>query len=292
MNARPVGCHSRWFAVVAVASSRYLEIAQLVARPKQPVEQIWRPTAVRTFFEGEEEQYSWPGSIFSSFIVWSQTIQFIRFRSGLLSSFIDTEISFADRGTDLLVILAEEPADPSIDEMQLCAGGASDPLIFVFLHVIVFIRPMLDVHIVVGLFFRAGWADGNIEPWDFTDIDRTSRSWGRPDDTIGIAGVVNGIDKAHIAFLNAGGLGILVGDGQLTNYGLEQIFEAYCSYALNSSTKLTFDYQFVANPGTTTPTAARPTSSLVVRTGSSRRNLHEATFNRQARVRYRIGART
>jgi high affinity Mn2+ porin len=108
-----------------------------------------------------------------------------------------------------------------------------------------------------GLFFRAGWADGNIEPWDFTDIDRTvsggasinGRSWGRPDDTIGIAGVVNGIDRAHIAFLNAGGLGILIGDGQLTNYGLEQIFEAYYSYALNSSTRLTFDYQFVANPG-------------------------------------------
>ncbi len=108
-----------------------------------------------------------------------------------------------------------------------------------------------------GLFFRAGWADGNIEPWDFTDIDRTvsggvsinGRSWGRPDDTIGIAGVVNGIDKAHIAFLNAGGLGILIGDGQLTNYGLEQIFEAYYSYALNTSTKLTFDYQFIANPG-------------------------------------------
>jgi high affinity Mn2+ porin len=108
-----------------------------------------------------------------------------------------------------------------------------------------------------GLFLRAGWADGNIEPWDFTDIDRTvsggvsinGRSWGRPDDTIGIAGVVNGIDKAHIAFLNAGGLGILIGDGQLTNYGLEQIFEAYYSYALNSSTRLTFDYQFIANPG-------------------------------------------
>jgi len=108
-----------------------------------------------------------------------------------------------------------------------------------------------------GLFLRAGWADGNIEPWDFTDIDRTvsggvsisGRSWGRPDDTIGIAGVVNGVDKAHIAFLNAGGLGILIGDGQLTNYGLEQIFEAYYSYALNSSTRLTFDYQFIANPG-------------------------------------------
>ena len=23
----------------------------------------------------------------------------------------------------------------------------------------------------VGLFARAGWADGNVEPWDFTDID-------------------------------------------------------------------------------------------------------------------------
>jgi high affinity Mn2+ porin len=108
-----------------------------------------------------------------------------------------------------------------------------------------------------GLFLKAGWADGNIEPWDFTDIDRTvsggvsinGRSWGRTDDTIGIAGVVNGISRAHVAFLNAGGLGILIGDGQLTNYGLEQIFEAYYSYALNSSTKLTFDYQFVANPG-------------------------------------------
>jgi high affinity Mn2+ porin len=108
-----------------------------------------------------------------------------------------------------------------------------------------------------GLFLRAGWADGNIEPWDFTDIDRTvsggvsinGRSWGRPDDTIGIAGVVNGISSAHVAFLNAGGLGILIGDGQLTNYGLEKIFEAYYSYALNASTKLTFDYQFVANPG-------------------------------------------
>ena len=41
----------------------------------------------------------------------------------------------------------------------------------------------------------------------------------------------------------------LIGDGQLTNYGLEKIFEAYCSFALNSSTKLTFDYQFIDNPG-------------------------------------------
>ena len=91
----------------------------------------------------------------------------------------------------------------------------------------------------VGVFARAGWADGNVEPWDFTDIDRTvqagvsidGKQWGRPDDTIGIAGVVNGLAPVHQAYFNAGGIGILIGDGQLTNYGLEQIFEAYYSYA-------------------------------------------------------------
>jgi high affinity Mn2+ porin len=114
-----------------------------------------------------------------------------------------------------------------------------------------------QINDTLGAFLRAGWADGTREPWDFTDIDRTvaggvainGRSWGRPDDTIGIAGVVNGISAAHIAFLNAGGLGILVGDGRLTNYATEQILEAYYSYALTPATRLSFDYQFLKNPG-------------------------------------------
>jgi high affinity Mn2+ porin len=124
-------------------------------------------------------------------------------------------------------------------------------------------RPGISVNLeqqvtdTLGVFARAGWADGNIEPWDFTDVDRTisggisltGKSWGRPDDTIGVAGVINGISSVHVAFLNAGGLGILVGDGQLTNYGLEKILEAYYSYALAPSTRLSLDYQFVSNPG-------------------------------------------
>jgi high affinity Mn2+ porin len=108
-----------------------------------------------------------------------------------------------------------------------------------------------------GVFARAGWADGNVEPWDFTDVDRTvsagaainGKQWGRPDDTIGIAGVINGISAEHVAFLNAGGLGILIGDGTLPNPGPEQIIETYYSYALSSSTKVTFDYQLIVNPG-------------------------------------------
>src|SRR5262249_6932029 len=108
----------------------------------------------------------------------------------------------------------------------------------------------------LGVFARAGWADGNLEPWDFTDIDRTlqlgvsisGKLWDRPDDRVGIAGVLNGISGVHEAFLNAGGLGILVGDGQLPHPGLEKIVEAYYSYALSSSAKLSFDYQFIGNP--------------------------------------------
>jgi high affinity Mn2+ porin len=78
-----------------------------------------------------------------------------------------------------------------------------------------------QINDTLGVFARAGWADGNIEPWDFTDIDRTisggvsikGKPWGRPEDTVGIAGAVNGISGVHQAFLNDGGLGILVGDG-------------------------------------------------------------------------------
>ncbi len=108
----------------------------------------------------------------------------------------------------------------------------------------------------LGVFARVGWADGNIEPYEFTDIDRTAaaglvlngKRWGRPDDSVGFAGVVNGISSVHQAFLNAGGLGILVGDGMLPHYGPERIIEAYYSLPVYTW-RVTFDYQFVDNPG-------------------------------------------
>jgi high affinity Mn2+ porin len=123
-------------------------------------------------------------------------------------------------------------------------------------------RPGVSVNLeqqisdTVGVFARAGWADGNVEPWDFTDIDQTvsggvsinGKNWGRPDDTVGIAGVINNISGVHQAFFNAGGLGILIGDGQLPNPGLEKIFETYYSYALSPDVRVSFDYQFIANP--------------------------------------------
>ena len=108
----------------------------------------------------------------------------------------------------------------------------------------------------VGLFARAGYTDGSVEPWDFTDIDRTvsgglsiaGKRWGRPDDTWGIAGVLNGLAPVHAAYLAAGGDGILIGDGQLPSTKLEQIFETYYSLSLSSAVKLSFDYQLIDHP--------------------------------------------
>jgi high affinity Mn2+ porin len=107
----------------------------------------------------------------------------------------------------------------------------------------------------IGFFARAGIADGTKEPYEFTDVDRTvaagfavsGRQWGRDDDIFGIAGVVNGISGVHQAFLNAGGLGILVGDGQLPHPGSEKILETYYSFPL-LSTRVTLDYQLIVNP--------------------------------------------
>jgi high affinity Mn2+ porin len=107
----------------------------------------------------------------------------------------------------------------------------------------------------LGVFARAGWANGNVEPFDVTDIDRTlaaglslkGKQWGRPDDTFGLAGVVNQISGVHRQFLNDGGLGLLIGDGMLPHPGPEQIIETYYAFPLLAST-VTLDYQFIVNP--------------------------------------------
>ena len=62
-----------------------------------------------------------------------------------------------------------------------------------------------------------------------------------------MAGVINGISGVHQAYLNAGGLGILVGDGMLPHPAPEQIVEAYYQLPV-SFLKLTLDYQFIVNP--------------------------------------------
>ena len=108
----------------------------------------------------------------------------------------------------------------------------------------------------LGAFLRAGLADGNVEPYEFADIDDTAsgglalsgKRWGRPDDTYAIAGVVNEITRIHEEYLNDGGLGILVGDGRLPHPGPEEIIETYYEFAALKALKISLDYQFVTNP--------------------------------------------
>jgi high affinity Mn2+ porin len=107
----------------------------------------------------------------------------------------------------------------------------------------------------LGAFLRLGWNDGRNETWMFTDIDRTlmlglslkGRAWYRPEDTLGVAGVLNGISRPHRNFLAAGGLGITVGDGKL-NYGEEEIFETYYALKIVKGIFATLDYQFINHP--------------------------------------------
>lgn len=114
-----------------------------------------------------------------------------------------------------------------------------------------------DVTDTLGLFLRAGTSDGAIETYDFTDIDRSlafggalkGKAWGRPQDTLAVAGVVNGISDAHKRWLAAGGMGVLVGDGALPHPGDERIIEAYYALRPVGWGALTVDYQHIANPG-------------------------------------------
>jgi len=106
-----------------------------------------------------------------------------------------------------------------------------------------------------GVFSRASWNTGLYEIIAWTDCDESlsagaqlkGTSWGRPNDKIGVAGVVEGLSGEARAYFAAGGLGILIGDGAL-NYRPEKILETYYSYSLNNWASLTFDYQFVADP--------------------------------------------
>jgi len=108
----------------------------------------------------------------------------------------------------------------------------------------------------MGAFMRLGWNDGHTETFAFTEIDRTANvglsvkgtRWHRPDDNFGIAGLVNGLSKDHRDYLAAGGLGFIIGDGQL-NYKTEDIIESYYRINIYKACAVTGDFQRVWNPG-------------------------------------------
>jgi high affinity Mn2+ porin len=107
----------------------------------------------------------------------------------------------------------------------------------------------------LGVFSRASWNPGQTEVMAWTEADQTfslgaqlkGKAWGRPDDRIGVAGLIEGLSASARAYFAAGGTGVIIGDGQL-NYRPEQVFEVYYALALNKWATLTLDWQYVVNP--------------------------------------------
>ena len=107
----------------------------------------------------------------------------------------------------------------------------------------------------LGAFTRWSWDDGRTESWAFTEVDRSltggialrGTAWHRPQDTFGLAAIQNGLGADHRAYLAAGGMGFLIGDGRL-NYQPERIYETYYACAMGHSFTASLDLQRCWNP--------------------------------------------
>ena len=106
------------------------------------------------------------------------------------------------------------------------------------------------------VYARFGWNEGQHESFAYTEVDQTvsggadyaGTRWRRPVDKVGLAVVSNAIKADHQEYLKLGGLGFLLGDGNL-NYGRETIVESYYNLHAWRGLFYALDVQHVANPG-------------------------------------------
>lgn len=108
----------------------------------------------------------------------------------------------------------------------------------------------------LGGFTRLSWDNGQTETWAYTEVDGsaaagldwTAGRWGRPNDHLAAAEVVNVLSAPHRRYLADGGLGFMLGDGAL-HYGPETITETYYRIQINPWLQVSPDAQLVINPG-------------------------------------------
>ncbi len=106
------------------------------------------------------------------------------------------------------------------------------------------------------VFGRFGWNEGQHESFAYTEVDQTVEAgadyagerWHRPQDKVAIAVVSNAIKRDHQNYLRLGGLGFLLGDGNL-NYGRENIVESYYTWHAWKGMFYSVDVQHIDNPG-------------------------------------------
>lgn len=108
----------------------------------------------------------------------------------------------------------------------------------------------------LGMFVRASANSGKKETFDFTEITRSlvvglsqnGADWGRAQDTVGLAVVRNHLSNDGQRYFDAGGLGILIGEGYMP-YRPEGIVETYYQWQVNKWMTVALNYQRVSNPG-------------------------------------------
>jgi high affinity Mn2+ porin len=105
-------------------------------------------------------------------------------------------------------------------------------------------------------FTRFGWDNGKTESFAYTEVDQTFAEglgangawWHRKQDRAGVAFISNAIKKDHQTYLADGGLGFLLGDGNL-NYGRENILETYYTVHVWRGIYLAPGLQHINSPG-------------------------------------------
>jgi high affinity Mn2+ porin len=108
----------------------------------------------------------------------------------------------------------------------------------------------------LSVFGRFGWNEGRHESFAYTEVDQTveagaeyfGNGWHRPNDKVAIAVVSNAIKRDHQNYLRLGGLGFLLGDGNL-NYGRENIVESYYTLHAWKGMFYSVDVQHIDDPG-------------------------------------------
>jgi high affinity Mn2+ porin len=107
-----------------------------------------------------------------------------------------------------------------------------------------------------GAFARWGWNEGQHESYAYTEVDDTiqiglgAKGFGsrRKLDRAAFAFVSNGISRDHQEYLRLGGIGFLLGDGNL-NYAREDILEAYYALHVWRGIFTSLNVQHVDHPG-------------------------------------------
>ncbi|OZA78162.1 carbohydrate porin [Polynucleobacter sp. 39-46-10] len=112
----------------------------------------------------------------------------------------------------------------------------------------------------LGIYGRAFTSDGHTETMSFTEADNSisvglgmnGTSWKRPDDTVGISMMQNGLSSYRRAYLQAGGISYFIGDyasrSQTISYNPERIGEVYYNATVIKNVLAGLNFQHIINP--------------------------------------------